>query len=168
MYFLWSRWEHFKFHVIFLFSRLIYRWENHSWASSPQRQSRENVECVHFRFSLSQALSSSPSLHSLRCTDDVGPGRCSHEATEQVGVPVLPPVPAIPFRNGSSRKIGLWLQPEACCQNTTSFWTAGRATSVLTLRLGRMLAPLGPLRVLRWRLRVIGYQHLGLRPWDGV
>ena len=78
------------------------------------------------------------------------------------------PVPAIPFRNGSSRKIGLWLQPEACCQNTTSFWTAGRATSVLTLRLGRMLAPLGPLRVLRWRLRVIGYQHLGLRPWDGV
>lgn len=78
------------------------------------------------------------------------------------------PVAAIPFRNGSNRKIRLWLQPEACCENTTSFWSARRDTSVLTLRLGWMLAPLGPLRVLRWRLRVIGYQHLGLGPWDGV
>ena len=46
---------------------------------------------------LSQAPSSSPSLHGLRCTEDVGPGRWSQEATEQGGIPVPPPSPAIPF-----------------------------------------------------------------------
>ena len=73
------------------------------------------------------------------------------------------PVAAIPFRNGWNRKIRLWLQPEACCENTTSFWTPGRATSGLTLRLGWMLAPPGAID--GTQVKTEGHRLSAFRPW---